>query len=160
MQCDLIDVNTKSLVDDLRHLVEMKARIAALGAENNIRLLGSVDHALVKAMMICANALLNPSLFEGWSTTVEEAKAVGTPMLLSDLHVHREQAPGACFFEVDDPLALATAIDGAPSRSLNQIRATCEQARETNLSQRRHYAATMSEVVRETAKISGRRVTA
>jgi glycosyltransferase involved in cell wall biosynthesis len=44
--------------------------------------------------MRASTALINPSLFEGWSTTVEEAKSTGTPMILSDLGVHREQAEG------------------------------------------------------------------
>jgi len=50
--------------------------------------------------MRASAAVLNPSLFEGWSTTVEAAKAVGVPLLLSDLRVHREQAPeNALFFD-------------------------------------------------------------
>ena len=38
----------------------------------------------------CANpvALINPSRFEGWSTTVEEAKSMGKRVLLSDIPVH------------------------------------------------------------------------
>ncbi len=42
--------------------------------------------------MLCSTALINPSQFEGWSTTVEEAKSLGVKMLLSDLEVHKEQA--------------------------------------------------------------------
>tara|TARA_B100000925_G_C21998228_1_gene469998 strand:+ start:331 stop:1458 length:1128 start_codon:yes stop_codon:yes gene_type:complete len=44
-------------------------------------------------------ALINPSFFEGWSTTVEEAKSLGTKMLLSDIQIHREQSPNAFFFD-------------------------------------------------------------
>jgi glycosyltransferase involved in cell wall biosynthesis len=46
----------------------------------------------VFALMRACTALINPSLSEGWSTSVEEAKSLGVPMLLSDLRVHREQA--------------------------------------------------------------------
>jgi glycosyltransferase involved in cell wall biosynthesis len=46
----------------------------------------------VFALMRVSTALINPSLSEGWSTPVEEAKSLGVPMLLSDLRVHREQA--------------------------------------------------------------------
>lgn len=38
---------------------------------------------------------VNPSFYEGWSTTVEEAKSIGVPLLLSDIPVHREH--GASF---------------------------------------------------------------
>ena len=54
------------------------------------------------------DALINPSRFEGWSTTVEEAKSFGVPMILSDIDVHREQTGGvARYFGTDDPEALA-----------------------------------------------------
>ena len=36
--------------------------------------------------------LINPSLFEGWSTTVEEAKLFDKKMILSDIKVHNDQA--------------------------------------------------------------------
>ena len=34
---------------------------------------------------------INPSFFEGWSTTVEEAKALGSKIILSNIPVHIEQ---------------------------------------------------------------------
>ena len=50
--------------------------------------------------MRLSHSMINPSLYEGWSTTVEEAKSLGVPMLLSDIPVHREQAIGkAQFFD-------------------------------------------------------------
>jgi glycosyltransferase involved in cell wall biosynthesis len=53
-------------------------------------------------------ALINPSRFEGWSTTVEEAKSFGVPLILSDIDVHREQTGGAArYFGIDDPGMLA-----------------------------------------------------
>ena len=45
-----------------------------------------------------AKAVINPSLFEGWSSTVEECKSVGKNMILSDINVHKEQHPNAFFF--------------------------------------------------------------
>ncbi len=54
----------------------------------------------VFALMRACTALVNPSLSEGWSTTVEEAKLLGVPMLLSNLRVHMEQAgDSARFFD-------------------------------------------------------------
>ena len=44
-------------------------------------------------------ALINPSFFEGWSTTVEEAKSLGTKMILSNIKLHLEQAKNALFFD-------------------------------------------------------------
>lgn len=131
---------------------EINARITALGAQNNIRLLGSVDHGLVQAMMIGASALLNPSRFEGWSTTVEEAKAVGTPMLLSDLPVHREQASHARFFGTDDSAALADAVEATAPRPLEAIRSAVSEARAPTLARQRAFAQAVHGIVRDTAR--------
>ncbi len=61
--------------------------------------------------MVGSVAVLNPSLFEGWSTTVEEARALQVPMVLSDLPVHKEQAEGiARFFDRTSAPALADAL--------------------------------------------------
>lgn len=54
-------------------------------------LLGLIPYHHIVQLMSASIALINPSLFEGWSTTVEEARSIGVPMILSDLGVHREQ---------------------------------------------------------------------
>jgi glycosyltransferase involved in cell wall biosynthesis len=82
--------------------------VRELGLETSFRYLGVIPIEHVYALLRSAVALINPSRFEGWSTTVEEAKAFGVPLLLSDIDVHREQASDkALFFPVDDPAALA-----------------------------------------------------
>ncbi len=96
------------------HYAQLAARVDALDLGAHFRLLGLVPYGEVRALMLAAAALINPSRFEGWSTTVEEAKAFGTPMLLSDLPVHREQAGDAArYFGCDDPHALAAAMRDA-----------------------------------------------
>jgi glycosyltransferase involved in cell wall biosynthesis len=104
-----------------RHLDRIRAAISARGLDSQVRLLGSVPYDQLQALMRSAAALINPSLFEGWSTTVEEAKAIGLPMILSDIAVHREQAQGeARFFDPRDAgqlcrhLAALEAVDEAP----------------------------------------------
>jgi len=61
--------------------------------EDEFRLLGMIPSPDMVAMMFHSVAVINPSLFEGWSTTVEEAKGLGKTIVLSDIPVHREQAP-------------------------------------------------------------------
>src|SRR5205823_8577731 len=74
----------------------------------NFRYLGMIPLSHVYALLRVSAALINPSRFDGWSTTVEEAKSFGVPMILSDLDVHREQTVGkACYFGTDSPAALA-----------------------------------------------------
>lgn len=87
-------------------------RVRRANLEARFRVLGVVEYSDVIALMHHATAVLNPSLFEGWSTTVEEAKAQKKPMLLSSLSVHREQATErARFFAPEDASALAALLD-------------------------------------------------
>jgi len=109
---DLTVVSTGHLVDYRApdHVVALRARLTELGVERRFRLLGPVPLDIVFALHRRAMALLNPSRFEGWSTTVEEAKALGRPLLLSDIRTHRAQATApdrAGWFGVDDVEGLA-----------------------------------------------------
>ena len=84
--------------------------MAQIGARHlhNFRYLGMIPLSHVYALLRVSTALINPSRFEGWSTTVEEAKSFGVPMILSDLDVHREQTAGkAKYFGLDNPKELA-----------------------------------------------------
>jgi glycosyltransferase involved in cell wall biosynthesis len=70
--------------------------------------LGVVPRAEVGRLMRDAVAVINPSLYEGWSTTVEESKSMGKQMILSDIPVHREQAPpDGLYFDPHKPSELA-----------------------------------------------------
>lgn len=73
-----------------------------------IRILGLIPREEQIALTRRALATLQPSRFEGWSTVVEDAKALGKPILLSDLDVHREQAPqSVTYLPLDDSAAWA-----------------------------------------------------
>jgi len=94
------------------HFQRLKMLIHEAGVERSFILLGLIPHDHVLALMQASSALINPSKFEGWSTTVEEAKATGTPMILSLLAVHKEQAEDkAVYFEKDSPEQLARILE-------------------------------------------------
>ena len=96
---------------DPEHFAKVAAKLGSLGLQNDFRLLGLIPYEHLGALMQASAALLNPSAFEGWSTTVEEARSLGVPMLLSDLAVHREQAEGsAAFFDRHSAASLADAL--------------------------------------------------
>lgn len=104
---DNIEVNVicSGYLDDFRnkmHVKEINDFIRINNLENNIKLLGLIDYEDVFSLMKFSKAVINPSLFEGWSSTVEECKSVGKNMILSDLDVHKEQYPQATFFKRDD----------------------------------------------------------
>lgn len=80
--------------------------------QDSVRILGLVERQQQTVLYHAASAFLQPSLFEGWSTTVEEAKSLGRPLILSDIPVHREQAEGlASFFPALSPEALADCVE-------------------------------------------------
>ncbi|WP_181002451.1 glycosyltransferase, partial [Campylobacter concisus] len=89
------DYRNKTYIDDIRKVLKLN------NLEDNIKLLGLVDYEDVFALIKFSKAVINPSLFEGWSSTVEECKSVGKNMILSDLDVHKEQYPNAVFFKRD-----------------------------------------------------------
>ena len=58
-----------------------------------------------------AKFVIQPSLFEGWGTVVEDAKVLDKTILLSDIPVHQEQKNEKCIlFDPHDPVALANLI--------------------------------------------------
>ena len=81
------------------------------GVLEHFRVLGPVPFDHLVGLMRHATAFINPSKFEGWSTTVEEAKSMGKQIILSDIPVHREQAPErGIFFPAEDAESLAQAM--------------------------------------------------
>jgi glycosyltransferase involved in cell wall biosynthesis len=90
------------------HVESLIARCRELGIDKDFRVLGIVPYSDMQSLMAHSCAVINPSRFEGWSTSVEEAKAFDKRVLLSDIPVHREQAPRlARYFGLDDAAGLA-----------------------------------------------------
>ncbi|MEO8207170.1 MAG: glycosyltransferase family 1 protein, partial [Chthoniobacterales bacterium] len=93
-------------------LSELFQTIAQENVNNECRILGLVSRPELLGFLRTATALVQPSIFEGWNTTVQDAKALGCPLILSDIHVHREQSPEAAgFFDIENPESLANALE-------------------------------------------------
>lgn len=67
--------------------------VATAGLGESFKTPGVIPYQDMVAIMKGSIAVINPSHFEGWSTSVEEAKSMGKQILLSDIPVHREQSP-------------------------------------------------------------------
>jgi len=63
-----------------------------------VQFLGVLDRREQLFLMKHAVAIVQPSLYEGWSTLVEEAKAMNKFIILSDIPVHKEQIAINCSF--------------------------------------------------------------
>lgn len=61
--------------------------------ERQVFILGLIPKVDQIQLMRRSIAVIQPSLFEGWSTVVEEARCIGKPIILSDIPVHIEQNP-------------------------------------------------------------------
>ncbi len=57
----------------------------------NIRFLGFLDREVQLQLMNYSKAIIQPSLFEGWSTVIEDAMAMNQTIIASDLEVNKEQ---------------------------------------------------------------------
>ena len=76
--------------------------IASAGLNRSITVLGMLNDCDFGNLMRAAAVIIQPSLFEGWSTVLQDGKAVGRPVICSDIPVHREQATEAVgFFRSD-----------------------------------------------------------
>ncbi|MCG7856225.1 glycosyltransferase [Flavihumibacter sediminis] len=69
----------------------IKAFIKEHNLDSYVRILGFIDREVQLCLGANALSYIQPSLFEGWSTTVEDVKNLNQFILLSDIPVHREQ---------------------------------------------------------------------
>jgi len=109
-------------------LEEIKYLVATKGLENNIAFLGFIDRADQLELMKMSIAVIQPSLFEGWSTVIEDAKSLGVPIIASSIEVHKEQLSSYVDFLIFDPgdaEALASCISNI-SKSKRNIKYSYE----------------------------------
>ena len=66
--------------------------------DKNYFYLGIVPYIDVMSLIFHSTAVINPSLFEGWSSTVEQAKAYKKKIILSNIRVHKEQKPRFAYY--------------------------------------------------------------
>jgi len=59
--------------------------------ESRIQLLGDIPYSEMLAIMRFSNIVINPSSYEGWSTTVEEAKLFVKKLIVLDTPIFKEQ---------------------------------------------------------------------
>lgn len=93
------------------HYIALLQLIDNLNIKNNVKLLGYIPRSEQIALMRCSAAMVQPSLFEGWSTVLEDARSLGLPVIASDLGVHIEQdLSGAKYFKRRDVASLCEVL--------------------------------------------------
>ena len=87
---------------------EIRGLVKQYQLEESVRFLGFMERLDQLRLMKESIAVVQPSLFEGWSTVIEDAKALSVPIIASDLPVHFEQLGNhGTYFSKNDPEDLA-----------------------------------------------------
>jgi glycosyltransferase involved in cell wall biosynthesis len=111
---DVVLVCTGREYDDRhpKYADELKEEIARRGLQSQVRLLGLLDRPTQIQVMRASAAVVQASFFEGWSALVEDSRALGKRIFVSDIPVHREQDPAdAAYFNPDSAEELADLIE-------------------------------------------------
>jgi glycosyltransferase involved in cell wall biosynthesis len=138
-----------------RYFDELLGKVREWKIQDQVRFLGLIPQDHVFQLMRQSLCVLNPSLFEGFGLSVDEARSIGKKMLLSDIAPHREQnIPWASFFDPTDFEDLADKLkriwqDHSPGPDLELE----FQARESRLERMRACAESLMAVVREVTGI-------
>ncbi len=108
------DERNKSYFDELRIYVREQQ------LEKHITLTGFISREEQVNLILGARAVIQPSFFEGWSTVVEDAKALGKFVIASNLNVNKEQIKkNVLFFEPRDYRQLAAYLDDLSEGKIN-----------------------------------------
>ncbi len=93
---------------DASYAEEIREYIREHRLEKNLKILGFIDRQDQLGLMKGCLAVVQPSLFEGWGTVVEDAKTLHKRVIMSDIAVHLEQKNKDCvLFERDNGKQLA-----------------------------------------------------
>lgn len=94
------------------HSDKLRSKVQAQGLADNVRFLGFIPREDQMVIFSRATCIVQPSLFEGWSTVIEDAKSVSQYVIASSLPANIEQAEENIeFFEATDPHALAALLE-------------------------------------------------
>ena len=105
---------------DSPYLAELHSIIEENELHDQISLLGIIPRNDQINLMKYSQAVLQPSLFEGWSTVIEDAISLQVPVIASDLPVNIEQLQETgTYFKPHDDQQLADILSAYPVRDMN-----------------------------------------
>jgi glycosyltransferase involved in cell wall biosynthesis len=107
-----------------QYYASLESYIQKHNLKSTIKILGFINREDQIQIIRNAAAILQPSLFEGRNTSIEDAKTLGKKLIVSNIPVHIEQCgENALYFTKDNPEELATVIKthwDTFSNSINQ----------------------------------------
>jgi glycosyltransferase involved in cell wall biosynthesis len=102
------------------YIEELNRLIEENHLQDQISFLGVIPRSEQIILIKYAQAVIQPSYFEGWSTVIEDAMSLQVPVIASSLPVNLEQlGPAGLFFEPYDEKELANILMNFPNRDTN-----------------------------------------
>ncbi len=99
------------------YMRELHDLIANYGLQSQISMLGIIPRNEQLLLMKHSQAVLQPSLFEGWSTVIEDAISLQVPVIASNLPVNIEQlGEKGTYFDPHNADELASILAAVPGR--------------------------------------------
>lgn len=107
---------------DSPYLAELHNIIESNKLQDQITLLGVISRNDQLQIMKHSQAVLQPSLFEGWSTVIEDARSLQVPVVASSLNVNIEQlGKDGVYFDPHNPDELVKILENYPERNINDL---------------------------------------
>jgi len=104
------------------YLTELHSLIKDNDLNDQVTMLGVIPRPDQLKLMQYSQAVIQPSLFEGWSTVIEDAKSLQVPVIASNLKVNIEQlGEKGVYFDPHKSDELASILLNYPKRNLNDV---------------------------------------
>ncbi len=104
----IVMTGKKTSYRDKMYLTKIEKFLIENGLYKNVKLTSFISREDQLVLMKNSMAVLQPSLFEGWSTVIEDCKALNHFVIASDLEVNKEQIDtNVLFFDKHDSGDLA-----------------------------------------------------
>ncbi len=90
--------------------------------QSSVKFLGLIPRGDQLLLMKFAKAILQPSLFEGWSTVIEDARSLQVPVIAANLNVNIEQLKETgTYFEPHNVAQLVSILGSYPDRDYTKL---------------------------------------
>ncbi len=104
------------------YIKEMNRLIENNKLQNQVYFLGVIPREEQLLLMRYSQAVIQPSLFEGWSTVIEDAMSLRVPVIASNIPVNVEQlGASGTYFDPSDYQKLAEILKHFHKRNVNDI---------------------------------------
>jgi glycosyltransferase involved in cell wall biosynthesis len=106
---------------DSPYMQELHDIINKNDLRDSVKFLGLIPRGDQLLLMKYSKAIIQPSLFEGWSTVIEDARSLQVPVIAANLDVNIEQLQElGTYFEPHDVEKLVSIMEGYPNRDFSK----------------------------------------